>query len=743
MSSPWLRRLVRVGLEQQSLRGLSAVAEVVTQATGTTGAVLWEAAQKNGSVVPSVFAAWLRGGAFGHVGFTPAPDTTTLAAFTERTLAIPQQPFARLRTSGSSGSQVMAALPVDWLDGNPGALTLLGDEDLSASSFDILADLIEVLPHICLTIRERQTLALVNACTSILREADLESPEEPLERERLSYFLSEVCRTVADGLQCFAVSLYLQEPTQPTDEFPLFASSDFKADGDGVRRGVGWVGSSIEQGVSTAVPILVSGEQASPSNAVDRTLMVAPLVSGQRTWGAIRCTGTYGPPFHFTDTDLSLLTPIAAQIAQYWSHWLHRREILGENSSWRSLASGITVLNRQVHDQLSRKRPQDEPVYQAAFRVIEEVVGGCAGTDVRIPVEPQEGVARELDVASTHGPSGALDAGRAVADSVYRTGRQRLLGGAAGTPGPFPVEAGDRGWLVSTPINVSGTTVGVLTTVGEHGTPPSSSPQVCEIIGDQLGLYHYLRQTLQRLRETKQKLEHTVRSQAAALEDLEHQLVSPLLGATVRTERVLARGRFDGRTEAQLRAVRGLCRRASRVALSAGVFSLLSKGHLPCARTELLGAEDLLRLVILSADDAQLLINPRREIRIDVERASLRGLGRRLVSADHSFLEQCVSNLLDNAAKYSYESTTVEVSGETTSEGFLIRVSSTGIPLRPEDVERCLERNWRGPSARSTTGEGSGLGLWIVDNLMRSMKGSLAVAVADDSTTVSLSLPYA
>jgi signal transduction histidine kinase len=264
---------------------------------------------------------------------------------------------------------------------------------------------------------------------------------------------------------------------------------------------------------------------------------------------------------------------------------------------------------------------------------------------------------------------------------------------------------------------------------------------VCEIIGDQLGLYQYLQQTHDHLQEARTKLQRAVRGQAEALEDLEHQLVSPLITATNRTERVLASGRYDSRTEAQLRAVRGLCRKASRVAMSAGVFAVLSKGHAPAPKLELMGVDDLLRLLIAAADDAQLLSNPKRNIVFTIRRDTVRELGRRLIQADRSFLEQCIGNLFDNAAKYSYVDTTVEVRGAVYGGNFGIRVTSTGLPLMPADAERCLDRNWRGVAARTSTGEGSGLGLWIVDNLMHAMQGTVRVLPEGDETTVLLSFP--
>jgi signal transduction histidine kinase len=74
---------------------------------------------------------------------------------------------------------------------------------------------------------------------------------------------------------------------------------------------------------------------------------------------------------------------------------------------------------------------------------------------------------------------------------------------------------------------------------------------------------------------------------------------------------------------------------------------------------------------------------------------------------------------------------------------FTLRVTSTGLSMAPGDADRCLERNWRGVAARTSTGEGSGLGLWIVDSLMQAMHGTVRVLPDGDETTVLLSFPLA
>lgn len=85
---------------------------------------------------------------------------------------------------------------------------------------------------------------------------------------------------------------------------------------------------------------------------------------------------------------------------------------------------------------------------------------------------------------------------------------------------------------------------------------------------------------------------------------------------------------------------------------------------------------------------------------------------------------QAVSNLIENALKYTYESGRVEVRAVRRADGRIeIAVSDDGPGIAPEDRDRVLDRFVRLESARSTPG--AGLGLSLVAAVARLHKGGL------------------
>jgi two-component system phosphate regulon sensor histidine kinase PhoR len=95
--------------------------------------------------------------------------------------------------------------------------------------------------------------------------------------------------------------------------------------------------------------------------------------------------------------------------------------------------------------------------------------------------------------------------------------------------------------------------------------------------------------------------------------------------------------------------------------------------------------------------------------------------------ADETLFEQAITNLLDNAAKYTQDGGKITVSGVNEENGIRIEVADTGIGIPAKDIPRIFERFYRVDKARSREMGGTGLGLAIVKHIMAAHGGSLAV----------------
>ncbi len=83
-----------------------------------------------------------------------------------------------------------------------------------------------------------------------------------------------------------------------------------------------------------------------------------------------------------------------------------------------------------------------------------------------------------------------------------------------------------------------------------------------------------------------------------------------------------------------------------------------------------------------------------------------------------TFIEQAVTNVVYNAIRYNQQGGHVAVLLESTPEGmFLLRVLDDGTGIPDEDLQRLVERFYRGNAARKRETQGQGLGLNIAYQL--------------------------
>ena len=97
-----------------------------------------------------------------------------------------------------------------------------------------------------------------------------------------------------------------------------------------------------------------------------------------------------------------------------------------------------------------------------------------------------------------------------------------------------------------------------------------------------------------------------------------------------------------------------------------------------------------------------------------------------LVWANQGALREVLSNLIDNALKYTAPGGEVHIRADRLNDQVVLRVTNTGQGIPPEDLPHLFERHYRGVQATSET-PGTGLGLAIARRLVEQMHGKIEV----------------
>jgi len=112
------------------------------------------------------------------------------------------------------------------------------------------------------------------------------------------------------------------------------------------------------------------------------------------------------------------------------------------------------------------------------------------------------------------------------------------------------------------------------------------------------------------------------------------------------------------------------------------------------------------------------------------------------IRADETRLQEVLSNLLENAVKYSRENGEIRLRAAQYGPEIALSVTDNGIGISKADLPRIFERFYRADKARSRELGGTGLGLAIVKHIAQLHRGRVeAESEPGRGTTVRVFLP--
>ena len=182
-----------------------------------------------------------------------------------------------------------------------------------------------------------------------------------------------------------------------------------------------------------------------------------------------------------------------------------------------------------------------------------------------------------------------------------------------------------------------------------------------------------------------------------------HELRTPLAALKIHAENV-ARASDDAQRAQSMQKLRQGLERASKLASQLLAYS---RAQNAADREERIAIRlvDVVREAIAGTETIRQC--KRQQVNLqadaDAERAEIRG--------EPVNIQRLVFNLLDNAARYAPDGSTIEVSVSSDRGGLALAVANEGAAIAPELRERVFEPYYRIPGSGS---EGSGLGLAIV-----------------------------
>jgi signal transduction histidine kinase len=224
------------------------------------------------------------------------------------------------------------------------------------------------------------------------------------------------------------------------------------------------------------------------------------------------------------------------------------------------------------------------------------------------------------------------------------------------------------------------------------------------------------------------------RAKTAFFANVSHEFRTPLTLILGPVEDLLAHGRADlpAATASQLEVVHRNGLRLLRLVNTLLDFSRIEAGRV--------------RAVYRPTDLAAFTADLASMFRAAVERAGLRLVVdcpklSAPVFVDRDMWEKIVLNLLSNAFKFTFDGE-IAVTLRQTGQAAELQVRDTGTGIPPKEMPRLFERFHRIQNARGRTHEGSGIGLSLVQELVKLHGGSVtADSVLHQGTTFTVTVP--
>jgi signal transduction histidine kinase/DNA-binding response OmpR family regulator len=462
-------------------------------------------------------------------------------------------------------------------------------------------------------------------------------------------------------------------------------------------------------------------------NPVSRLLCVPLLYFDQERgdtalFGVLNATRLPGAP-PFTHDDLDYLTRFAGQLAIAVANSM---AFAAERERSEQLALVNTLL-REIGGSLSRER-----ILQAAVRRIQDAF--------RYPVvaistaDYEQGVYRIVSVACPD-PLGEeprefpLEAG--VTGRAYREKQTVLVPDVALDPDYIGLVTSSRS-EVAVPI-FSGDEVAAVLNVESDVRRGFDRAHVItlETLADGVGILLRNAELYAALERTNAQLVELDRTKSELVNVVAHDFRAPLAGVLGHAE--LLEWRPDAPVAERVEQARAIIDAATHMASLVDKTlktTRLEAGHFPF-EFALVDLSTVARQVVerMPADDRHPLV-------LEVPEEPLP------VWADRERMAEVIENLLSNAVKYSPAGGQVGLTLARAGDRATVSVRDQGIGIGAQDRVRLFRPFSRVRDRRVAAIEGSGLGLYICDRMVRAHGGRVTVdSVPDQGSNFSFSLP--
>ena len=258
-------------------------------------------------------------------------------------------------------------------------------------------------------------------------------------------------------------------------------------------------------------------------------------------------------------------------------------------------------------------------------------------------------------------------------------------------------------------------------------------PYLAEVLRTKASIFVELFRQREQLRQQEAllQIQERERFEKELIGIVSHDLRSPLNVITLASTTLIRRGGLDERMSRSLNRIRSSADRATRMIHD--LLDYTEARHVQGIPVNPSKA-DLHQVAEQVVDDLR-SEHPGRRIELEIQ-----GSGEGEFDPDR--LAQVIVNLASNALRYGQPETAVNIRASGTPDELSLAVHNFGEPIAEEERARLFEPLQRGKPALGRSGRSIGLGLFIVEQIVRAHHGRVEIrSDTEDGTTFTVRIP--
>lgn len=227
-------------------------------------------------------------------------------------------------------------------------------------------------------------------------------------------------------------------------------------------------------------------------------------------------------------------------------------------------------------------------------------------------------------------------------------------------------------------------------------------------IGQLASSFNFMADSLQKLDDMRNRF----------ISDISHELRTPMTSISGFVSGILDGTIPPEKQEEYLKIVLGESDRLKKLVTDMLEMSKMSGREYKLKVSEFDFVE-LVRLCIIGLE--QKICDKELELNVDFTLDSIK------VCADRDAIQRVLINLIDNAIKFSYQGTTIEIKMWTDKKKAYFSVGNFGSGIEKSELPHIFDRFYKTDTSRTNSSSGAGLGLSFVKNIMLLHKQSIWV----------------